>query len=820
MPVLHLTDQTDSWSYLRTEIDSDHFGANLLVTNEKFDDSSSELAYDVDQLDARVLRFPGGTVTEQYFDMTRPNQTSGTFRGETVPTLSLDGFLKTAGRLGVDATIVIPTSVGFEVSAGEALLRQGLYGNREISEQYLEDVAAFVEVALTQAAEEGVAITAFEIGNEFWLGGRMTATEYGRLAAAVANTVQETLGAGSNQPEIIVQAQVAAGLFSPNGGRTVYVTDDYRIYRDPPDGEHSTEVQIPSQGAAPEQNREIIAQINAVPGAGDAIDGVVGHYYQSSGFGDVDTNDNIFYQVRNVWDSMLDRPNNSTELTQNMTEWDVQRGSANGLGLQQAAMLTEMFYEMTSHGVDAAQIWPIKFDNVQGTSATDYDGSGLSIAGEMFCLMSESLIGLTPNFDWSNDALDIHGFSDLVSNTDDGRLVMFASERTGSASGELTLDLGDIDGTGSYFYVLTTLSDGWSGGMDPNAEPVVMTSDGVMLTNDSVTIALEGWATGRLELTYVGDGADTVTGRDGNDIIRGLGGGDKLFGGDGQDVLSGNGGSDTLYGNLGADRLAGGDGDDNLYGGYQDDVLNGNSGSDVLRGSRGNDILYGGDGGDMLFGSTGNDTLKGNRGADTLKGGDGDDQVRGGYGDDVLEGNSGFDTLYGSRGDDLLYGDDGDDTLIGNGGTDTLYGNLGADRLVGGNDDDRVYGGYHDDVLEGNSGSDILRGSRGDDVLFGGTGNDVLYGGTGNDRLTGGDDADRFIFRDGFGQDEVTDFDVSDAGDRIDLSDVSGIRNFDDLKANHLDSVNGHAVIRDGNGDEILLVGVGTSELSADEFIF
>lgn len=73
---------------------------------------------------------------------------------------------------------------------------------------------------------------------------------------------------------------------------------------------------------------------------------------------------------------------------------------------------------------------------------------------------------------------------------------------------------------------------------------------------------------------------------------------------------------------------------------------------------------------------------------------------------------------------------------------------FGAEPLVGA---DRV-------VRTGGAGADRLTGGGGDDVLVGGAGDDTLQGGRGDDLLEGGAGADVFVFRPGFGQDTLVDY--------------------------------------------------------------
>lgn len=167
--------------------------------------------------------------------------------------------------------------------------------------------------------------------------------------------------------------------------------------------------------------------------------------------------------------------------------------------------------------------------------------------------------------------------------------------------------------------------------------------------------------------------------------------------------------------------------------------------------------------------------------------------------------------LDGTKRADLLEGDTGRDILDGKGGNDVLFGGAGSDKLTGGSGNDSLFGG---------TGNDSLLGGIGADRLFGGAGRDTLNGGTGNDVLTGGRGADVFVFQKGAGRDLITDFNADLAGERIDLRGIASITSYADLRANHLSTVKGDAVIDFGGGHRVTLDGVKVSELAADDFLF
>jgi Ca2+-binding RTX toxin-like protein len=293
---------------------------------------------------------------------------------------------------------------------------------------------------------------------------------------------------------------------------------------------------------------------------------------------------------------------------------------------------------------------------------------------------------------------------------------------------------------------------------------------------------------------------DIINGDDGEDYLYGEDGDDNIKGGYGFDIIYGQAGNDTIYGEgvtvdaagndttvapasgVGInDTIFGGLGIDTIYGGIGDDVLLGEEGNDFVYGGNGNDFVYGGIGGDFLYGEAGNDYIVGQDGNDALLGGDGSDYLSGDAGDDTIEGGNDNDFLYGNLGIDTIYGNAGNDFLDGGDGGDFLYGEDGIDTIFGVEGDDTIYGG---------AAEDYLYGGIGNDSIFGNTGTDFLIGGAGSDILTGGADSDKFVY---FAMtdagDTITDFDVSAAGDKLNLSGLfasigvaSGAVNTDYLK--------------------------------------
>ncbi|MGX1360759.1 Ig-like domain-containing protein [Bradyrhizobium elkanii] len=109
----------------------------------------------------------------------------------------------------------------------------------------------------------------------------------------------------------------------------------------------------------------------------------------------------------------------------------------------------------------------------------------------------------------------------------------------------------------------------------------------------------------------------------------------------------------------------------------------------------------------------------------------------------------------------------------------------------------------------------VLDGSAGHDVVIGGNAPDVLIGGNG-DTLTGGPGPDTFVFRPNFGMNLITDFNVINEMIQFDKSIFSNVTDI----LNHTTNTNAGAVIDDGHGDTITLLGVRLSQLQTHQSDF
>jgi Ca2+-binding RTX toxin-like protein len=213
-----------------------------------------------------------------------------------------------------------------------------------------------------------------------------------------------------------------------------------------------------------------------------------------------------------------------------------------------------------------------------------------------------------------------------------------------------------------------------------------------------------------------------------------------------------------------------------------------------------------------------------------------------------IDGSSHADKLTGTVWGEYLIGDGGNDKLDGKSGNDVLVGGLGNDTYIVNSSGDQVEelmaqgtdtvlasisytltGSVENLVLTGNAGLDAtgnalanrLTGNSGNNILKGVGGADILTGAKGADKLYGGAGADHFVFLAGDGTDTIKDFDAKGADhDTVDLSHVSGLSDFTDLKAHHMEQAGSSVVVDFTAHDSVTLEGVNLTDLSAADLLF
>ena len=334
-------------------------------------------------------------------------------------------------------------------------------------------------------------------------------------------------------------------------------------------------------------------------------------------------------------------------------------------------------------------------------------------------------------------------------------------------------------------------------------------------------------ATGKSAWLFGGSGNDTITGSDLSGYHA-----ERLFGGDGDDTIDGGGGRDYIYGGAGDDSLTGGSGadifvfseghgtdtiqdfnaaegdkiylrsfdqtitwdqlsgkittvtdpnDPNTVTGVQIDLSDWSGGTIVLDGITSiSDVTA-----DMFY-------------LDRITGGDGNDELQGGASDDTMTGGGGADTF-------VFDEESGDDTISDFSATDGDRIDLtGFDvaitweqlstRITEVKDpnDESVVTGVQIDLSDFGGGTITLDGITSvSDVTAGmftlhrldGSNyrNDWIVSKDSDDTMSGGTGRDVFVFKEGNGNDTVTDFNT--ASDRIDLRYFTQEMTWEDLQA-------------------------------------
>ncbi|MDZ7993443.1 MAG: phytase [Nostoc sp. EfeVER01] len=232
--------------------------------------------------------------------------------------------------------------------------------------------------------------------------------------------------------------------------------------------------------------------------------------------------------------------------------------------------------------------------------------------------------------------------------------------------------------------------------------------------------------------------------------------------------------------------------------------FNAGDGADFVEGAEGNTILAGNGDDTVLAGN--NSSVSGEDGSDRIfigqNGPAQNTNADGGTGDDFI-------TVVEASGSNNLFGAAGDDTLtVIEGSRQSLFGGSGNDTLTSNGSNNRLYSGSGDDKLFSNA-NDFLVGGDGDDVLFAGQ--------QGSNSLSGGADIDQFWITNGSlpnSKNIVTDFTPG-----IDVIGIGGI-SVTQFSALTLLQQGSDTLVKTGNAELASLVGIKSTSLTANDFVF
>ena len=463
-----------------------HFGGNFLATKDSLgEDGTFDEAVQV--LGVETLRYPGGALTEQNLGILTPEteQIIDRDTGDPMEFTPISDFTSYAEEQGLPVTFVMPTRVFVGEQTDE---------NGDRFAQVDEDaVRNFVSQATDGSLGGAPDIQAFEIGNEYWGAGEMSAVEYGRVASEITTIIHDEL---SNLPDaerfqdidILVQMGTNYGdsdlsntfegtaqeqLAAVNEAYGLNLSEDKFIYG-------SGDV------AWAKVNNEILLNEFDDPER-EAVDGVVAHVYSRG----ADTPNSRYFELSQIQDTWLqDMP----ELDIYVTEWNLKRTidetREEEYGLKQAHEMLNIMEAFDWAGVDAAHVWPVQMESRTGLTGVDGNET-VDLTGEMFRLMKETLPGTKPlalqgsqgrETEAEGETADVHAFYA------EDRFVTYLASKSDAPSEEivdynnLVSDTGDVS--------ITRL--GVEEGSNPTASaspPVVTQENPADLIEDGMLIA-------------------------------------------------------------------------------------------------------------------------------------------------------------------------------------------------------------------------------------------------------------------------------------------------------------------------------------------
>jgi Ca2+-binding RTX toxin-like protein len=718
------------------------FGGNHLFT---INISLNQFATALNGLGVSGLRYPGGTVTERHFNVTNPNQplqdnrdpnsqslTTGSF-------LSLTDFLNFSIARSEPVTFVLPTR---NLLIGTLSTQDA---PRDVDSSKVADVKSFVKNLLqVNGTLPDAEIVAFELGNEYWYEGEMTAREYGRvvnkLAIAVQEAIQESGLPLERHPKILIQMGEPFDQQYKAGG----------IYGN-----------LPWLQKVAQANNQIISEITNIE-AKNAIDGLIEHFYY------IQEEDALSYSNDSTRFIGTDfahwKRAGYEDVDLAITEWNIERDNAAQLGLKGAAVVIEQFESMIKLGVDSAFAWPIQHDGPNDLAGGAKSAFRLSPLGAAFKLLAESLPGAV--------LIETNQISNAVHVSAYGtqeKYVFFIMSRDETAQTALL----DLSGIVPQSYTMSAVKLGLdSTSVDGKhwdratsqfvriTQPWNEHDTRALLTNlipeqigakDNLQISLGAFEVVRLE--FIAPDRDMVgNGLNEEAVISGGSSDDHFRPALGRVAIDGGLGSDTVdYGNIvGPVQMdlqtgeAMGSASGHSYRNIE--VIRGSNFGDKIVATQAIDEVFGGAGNDELvilsdqsvaFGDAGNDKLVGSSGNDRLYGGSGNDLLTGGIGSDTLDGGDDFDLVtYDSTGSVGAIASLSSPLVNRGEATGDVYVSI-----------EGLQGTSQADVLIGDAQANVLIGSIGDDKLLGRDGNDSLFGGSGSDLIDGGNGFDSVLFQ-------------------------------------------------------------------------
>ncbi|MFW2587952.1 hypothetical protein [Sagittula sp. SSi028] len=438
------------------------FGGNILAPRG---DMTGPGSYDaaINALGITDLRYPGGSLSEYLFNLRDPDarQVVDPRDGTTTEFIPLSDVMAYSADTGRAVSIVIPTRDQLSNTRLDDNGDRMPAIDREVLTGFVRDVVGGVYGDGTVAA--------FEIGNEYWGSGEMSAAEYGRLAADMAQIVDGVLSdmvathPQAAQIDVLVQVGTNFGYSDLAAQYEGMSTADILS-----DLEAAYGIELDQNGASPDwtEINNVILTSYFDEDALEATDGVIAHAYSRA----PEVPHSRWFQIEQVeehWQSI------DPSLEIHVTEWN-QKSNTQALedttdyGLWQAQEMLEQMEEFLRLGVDAAQVWPL-IQNTDTALALGRSFDTPTVAGEMFSVMSETLVGMrmldfTPSADnrdteFETPELDVHAFG----NGQD--MVVYITSNLRDAATDSVVDISAlIAGAGQVDVTVLGVAEGFAPG--------------------------------------------------------------------------------------------------------------------------------------------------------------------------------------------------------------------------------------------------------------------------------------------------------------------------------------------------------------------
>ena len=376
---------------INKEFDIELFGAIILATRDQLGEDGT---YDdvAENIGIESIRYPGGSLTEHYFDLANPDNSKviDINSGQPLDFLPYSEFMSYAEDAGKSVTIVLPT---------QKYLSQQVDANGNRFAQIDEDtLRGFMRDTL-----DGIygtpSIRAFEIGNEYWGSGQMSSVEYGRVSSRMAEIVNEEISHHSgadnifSDTDIVVQMGENYNYARLNDDYAHYESADEKIAALNKDYNLNLDRSILTPGGKiswPQLANKLIINEFDTESEQNAIDGVVAHIY-STAPNNLNSRYFDFNTINKTWTKEFD------DLTTYVTEWNLRSNTSaldktKDYGLKQAHELINMVEAMAENDVDVAHIWAVQHSSAANLSG-DEGVTELRIPGEMFRMLAKNLPG-------------------------------------------------------------------------------------------------------------------------------------------------------------------------------------------------------------------------------------------------------------------------------------------------------------------------------------------------------------------------------------------------------------------------------------------